>query len=666
MYHFVIHKWWWLTLMSRYSFKLKIIAAFVVATFIPFILSWALVFTGNNYRIIMETGEVNIILVILLIIGIILSFFLSIYLINSITKPLNKVTKAAQIISEGNYDYDIPVEGNDEISFLAQCMRKMLVGLKATFLVLKKRTKELTESNEQLQDINTELEASLEQLKATTDQLNESEDKYRSLIENITDLVWLVDYEGNIIYVNDKFKQLLGYDEIELIGKYMMDILANDVLRTIFESIRDTDTNRIKIEFLAKDGKILYTDSSIKRVEKMGGIIGIQGVSRDITERITMEAKLNKKLVELQLINRVSKDIATNTDLKSVLSEVANQVVQVSDAAACTIRLISKTDSNKLVLKASQGIEIDGLIKEEVDRRHDIMGKAIESKLPFMVKLKDSIISNQYVRMLYEKKHARYWLFNPIMVRDKVIGVMSSFTKEPPTQPHIDLLTSLVNSIAIAIDNAEAYEKLKQSYFHTIQSLVYAVEAKDFYTESHSFRVSQYAVLIADEMGYDEQFKEKIRVTGLLHDIGKIGISDTILNKKGKLTVDEYGIIKKHPDIACKILEGMDLDYDIILGIRHHHERYDGKGYPSYYKEDNIPEIAYIISVADAFDAMTSKRSYKEIITFDQAVEELIRNRGTQFHPRVVDSFIKIYKERKNDIIELSEQYEENPWDLMS
>jgi len=653
--------------MTRYGFRLKIIIAFIIATLIPFSLSWILFLTSNNYRIITESGKVNTSLITLLVFGIALAFIFSIYIINSIIKPLNEVTKSAQQISEGNYDYDITVRGNDEIGFLAHCIKKMLVRIKATLIVLRKRSDELAESNERLQDINTELEASLEQLKATTDLLNVSEDKYRSLIENITDLIWLMDYEGNIVFVNERFKQLLGYDETELIGKYMIDILNGDVLKLIFDSVRDIDANRIKIEFIAKNGKILYTDTGVKRVKENGAILGVQGISRDITEKMTIEEKLNKKLVELQLLNRISKDIVTNTDLKSVLNEVANQVVKISDVVACTIRLIDRSDLNKLVLKAAaQRVEIDCTFLKEIDKRRDITGKAIESKLPFIVKLKDSIITNIYVSTLYEKKHARYCLFNPIMVREKAIGVMTSFTKEPPGQPHIDLLASLVNNIAIAIDNAEAYDKLKQQYFYTIQSLVSAVEAKDLYTENHSFRVSEYAVLIADEMGYDEQFIEKVRITGLLHDIGKIGISDTILNKKGKLTSKEYGIIKKHPDIAVRILEGMDLDEDIMLGIKHHHERCDGKGYPGCFEGKCIPDIASIISVADAFDAMTSKRPYREVISFNKAVEELLKYKGTQFHPRVVDSFIKIYKEREKDLMELSEQNEERPWDIMS
>lgn len=647
--------------MIKYSFRLKIILAFIASSIIPFALSFFTIFTISS-----KYGNVDASIVLFLALGIVFTFLFSLYLSRSIIKPLNKITKAAQIISEGNFDYDIPVGGNDEIGFLAQCIRKMLMGLKATYLVLKKRTKELTESNEQLQDINMVLEKSLQQLKATTEQLNESEEKSRNLLENMTDMVWVVDNEGNIIYVNNKSKQLLGYDESELIGRYILDILSYESLNIIFGSIRNNEVNRIEMEFLSKDGSKVITDTSIKRIEKDGHIVGIQGVSRDITKRKTMEIELNRKLEELQVINKVSQVIATTTDLKSVLNQIVTQVVDVSDAISCTIRLIDENDSNKLVLKAAQGLKIHEVTKEEIDKRYDIMGKAVESKLPFMVRLDNSIISNYYVKMLFEKGYAKYILFIPLVVQDEIIGVMSSFTENPPIQSHIDLLTSLANNIAIAIDNAKAYDRLKQSFFQTIQSLISAVEAKDLYTESHSFRVSQYVTLISKEMGYDNSFQEKASIAGLLHDIGKIGISDSILNKKGKLTTKEYGIIKIHPAIACKILKGIALDDEIIKGIKHHHERYDGKGYPWNIREEEIPIMASIISVADAFDAMTSKRSYKDAISFDQAIEELIRYRGTQFNPKVVDSFISIYRERKNVIMDISRYNRENPWEFMN
>lgn len=652
--------------MSKYSFRLKIILTSMVTAILPFVLSCFLIFVSKKEIIISEFSNMNGFLVLMIISSMVFALLLSIFLSYSIIKPLNKITKVAEIISEGNLDYDIPVESDDEIGFLGECMKKMLVGLKATYLVLKKRTKELTESNEQLQDMNMELEASLEQLKATTMQLNESEEKFRNLVENMMDMVWVVDNEGNIVYVNNKSKQLLGYEELELIGRYMIDILPHDSLDIIFELIKDSETDRIEMEFLSKDGVEIITDTSIKRIEEDGRIIGVQGVSRDITDRKIMEAELNRKLAELQAINKVSKDIATTTDLKNVLDQIVTQVVNVSDAIACTIRLISRIDPNKLVLKAAQGLKIDEVTRGDIDKRYDIMGKAVESKLPFMVKLKDSVISNQYVKMLFKNGYAKYMLFNPLIVRDRVIGILTSFTEEPPTQSHIDLITSLANNLAIAIDNAEAYHRLKQSFFQTVQSLVSAVEAKDLYTESHSLRVSQYAVFIAEEMGYDENFREKIRVTGLLHDIGKIGIGDLILNKKGKLTSEEYGIIKRHPDIACRILKGIELDGDIINGIRYHHERYDGKGYPNHFGGEDIPIIASIISVADAFDAMTSERSYKEAISFGKAAEELLKNRGTQFNPEVVDSFMTIYRERKNDIMNVNKHNGENPWEYIN
>jgi putative nucleotidyltransferase with HDIG domain len=157
------------------------------------------------------------------------------------------------------------------------------------------------------------------------------------------------------------------------------------------------------------------------------------------------------------------------------------------------------------------------------------------------------------------------------------------------------------------------------------------------YTESHSVRVAKYAAFIAAELKMDKAFLEDIWVAGVLHDIGKIGISDSILNKKERLTDEEYQLVKKHPVIAYKILSKIGLDQRIMNAVRHHHERYDGKGYPDGLTGDNINIMAAIISIADAFDAITSERSYKQPKSLELGIEELNYWKGTQFNPEIVD-----------------------------
>jgi len=184
-------------------------------------------------------------------------------------------------------------------------------------------------------------------------------------------------------------------------------------------------------------------------------------------------------------------------------------------------------------------------------------------------------------------------------------------------------------------------DKIRQSFFNAITALAYALEARDTYTSGHSNRVTEAAVAIAQKTGVPMEMVETIRLAGKVHDIGKIGINENVLNKPGKLALDEYEHVKRHPEIGKHILEPIADDVLISI-VAHHHERYDGKGYPDGLKESDIPLGARIVAVADAFDAMTSERPYRAALSREQALEELKKGRGTQFDPDVTDAFISL------------------------
>ena len=169
-------------------------------------------------------------------------------------------------------------------------------------------------------------------------------------------------------------------------------------------------------------------------------------------------------------------------------------------------------------------------------------------------------------------------------------------------------------------------------------------------------RVSQYAALIGEYMGLPREKVDQLRIAGILHDIGKIGIKDSILLKKGKLTAQEYEIMKLHPEIARKILTPIELPKEIIDAVVKHHERYDGKGYPYGLKGEEIPKEAAILGVADAFDAMTSDRAYRKGMCIEEAINEVLRNKGTQFHHDVVDALISIYMNERHRLEEIKNQ----------
>lgn len=182
-------------------------------------------------------------------------------------------------------------------------------------------------------------------------------------------------------------------------------------------------------------------------------------------------------------------------------------------------------------------------------------------------------------------------------------------------------------------------------HVETVFAFAEAIGARDYYTMGHSEKVAEYARMLAEYMGLDEKMVEMAYLCGIVHDVGKIGIPEDILNKPGRLTEEEYNIIKKHVEKGIDILACISWLEEIIPVIRAHHERYDGTGYPEQLKGDEIPLLGRIIAVADAFDAMTSDRSYRRALPLEVAVEELKKNAGRQFDPAVVRAFIKMLGE---------------------
>ena len=209
----------------------------------------------------------------------------------------------------------------------------------------------------------------------------------------------------------------------------------------------------------------------------------------------------------------------------------------------------------------------------------------------------------------------------------------------------------------INIELKESQENLEKAYLESIQTLRYTVEAKDRYTRGHSDRVAEYSVLIGKHMGLSEEELKTLRIGGLFHDIGKIGIPDAILLKEGKLDDNEYSEIKNHPSIGKHILSNASIFSNIIPIVYHHHEKYNGTGYPEQLAGENIPLLARITAVADTFDAMTSKRSYRNAIPLEYVRAEIEKCSGTQFDPKIANIFLDILDNHYDEILKIQNKY---------
>jgi putative nucleotidyltransferase with HDIG domain len=209
-----------------------------------------------------------------------------------------------------------------------------------------------------------------------------------------------------------------------------------------------------------------------------------------------------------------------------------------------------------------------------------------------------------------------------------------------PSQDEIGQLAESFNNMTTSL--ADAREKLHDYFYRMVQAMVRSLEAKDSYTRGHSDRVSELAYAIAVNMGIELKEAEMLKKAAQMHDIGKLGIHDDILNKKSGLSQGEWDIVRKHPEVGEEILKPVFLDAQMLSVIRSHHERYDGTGYPDGLKADETSIFAQIVSVADAYDAMTSSRSYHSAMVKEEALAKIQAGSGTQFNPAVVQTLAKI------------------------
>jgi putative nucleotidyltransferase with HDIG domain len=235
----------------------------------------------------------------------------------------------------------------------------------------------------------------------------------------------------------------------------------------------------------------------------------------------------------------------------------------------------------------------------------------------------------------------------PVQSKNEILGVLQAINRIDGEFSEEDLEWALIlsNQIAGAIENANLYDQLRDTFLGTVMSLAESLDKRDAYTGGHTRRVKEYSLAIGTRLGLNQNKLETLKLAAILHDIGKVGVRDNILLKEGELDPEEFESMKRHPKYGAEILSHIKSLSGVIEGVKSHHEKYDGSGYPEKLKGEDIPLLGRIILVADSFDAMTSDRSYRKALTFEIALVELERFSGIYFDPAVVEAFMNAYKE---------------------
>lgn len=340
-------------------------------------------------------------------------------------------------------------------------------------------------------------------------------------------------------------------------------------------------------------------------------------------------------LIELQ---RISSTITSQLDLQKSLDEIVQAAPRLVEADSCAVGMLDGPDLVRVAANGALAMAIP--IRVPVERL--MVHEALRSTEPIvMTDLREFPIVPGATALPIPD--TRGWLGMPLVDPDgESVGIMSLMTNEPRVWPERDrsLLATLASSAALAIQNARHFERTRDLLTASVESLAAAVEAKDQYTQNHSRQVSRYARRIAEALELDGETIGHIELAGLLHDVGKIGIPDSVLEKPGPLDGAEWAAMQLHPVIGEQILAGNPILKPLLAMVRHHHERWDGHGYPDSLRGDAIPLGASIISLAEALDTMTSQRPYRAADTWEASLEEILSCSGAQFAPRVVTALM--------------------------
>ncbi len=358
----------------------------------------------------------------------------------------------------------------------------------------------------------------------------------------------------------------------------------------------------------------------------------------------SLSGQLANTYEELSLIYRLSGGMKVNRSAGEFFKQACLDVMDVSDVRGMGFVLRAESlDHRDPMLYGTTSLPPGGI--------HRLADQLIED----LKTRNGAIVINDLKRdpaYQWLASHALRMLAVPLQREEQVLGALFAFDKAKNDFDSVDakLLTSIANESAIYLQNAMLFEDVRGLMMGLLHSLVSAVDAKDAYTCGHSERVALMARELAQNAGLPMATVERVYMAGLLHDVGKIGVPEAVLQKPGKLTDEEFDLMKQHPEIGARILRDVRQLEDVIPGVLHHHERWDGRGYPGKLAGEAVPIMGRIICLADCFDAMTSNRTYRRALPFEVAMMEIKGGAGTQFDPALADAFIRIGEKRLREL----------------
>jgi putative nucleotidyltransferase with HDIG domain len=394
------------------------------------------------------------------------------------------------------------------------------------------------------------------------------------------------------------------------------------------------------IEVTNKAGKTPFT------TEDQNILISLANHFSIIMERANLFSELDDRIKQFSTLHEVGSLLISTLDQGVVRRRAMEAITRLMHAETGSLLLLDEK-TRELYFEVALGVKGKKLKEVRLGMGEGIAGWVAKHGRSLIIP--DVTKDKRFLGKIDEhsKFQTRSMICVPVRIKDKVIGVLQAINRIGAgtfTREDLRVFQLFSNQVAIALDNARLYEEIKETFYATSEALAEAIETRDPYTGGHTKRVLEYSMAIAKELKLNSGVMEILKLSAVLHDIGKIGIEDSILRKDAPLDVDEADTMKAHPQLGVEILKHVPQLKDVIPGMLHHHERVDGLGYPRGFKGGRIPLIAKIISVADTYDAITTTRPYRKGLPPRAALKEIKKYSGKQFDGKVVDAFIKAFK----------------------
>ncbi len=538
--------------------------------------------------------------------------------------------------------------------------------LKKAYEEVEKRVRERTAD---LMTANKRLKQEIDERKQTGESLKISEEKIEKLyhqneliLNSAGEGIYGMDLEGKATFANPATERMVGWKADELIGNKLHKIIHHSKPDgtpyppeecRIYAAYRDRKVHSVDDEvFWRKDGtsfRVEYTSTPIIEDGKLAGAVV---TFRDITERRQAERQIYQQMQRLAALRDIDMAITSSLDLRASTKIILDEVTKQLSVDAADFLLLNPFKMT-LEYAGGRGFRTDALKHTSLPMGQGYAGHAALERRTIRIS-NLSVKGTDFARapLLVEEGFVEYFSV-PLISKGHIKGVLEIFHRSPlsPDQEWMDFLEAMGTQAAIAIDNAEMFTDLERSntelilaYDTTLEGWSRALDYRDKETEGHSQRVTELAIKIARAMGLSEEEMIHIRRGALLHDIGKLGVPDNILLKPGKLTVEEWVMMKKHPGIAYELLapipflrRSLDIPYC-------HHEKWDGSGYPRGLKGEQIPLAARIFAIVDVWDALRSDRPYRPAWPKEKTMEHIVQLSGSHFEPKVVEVFLSLVK----------------------